>query len=302
MQQCMGAAERVLSVPHHQQPPNIYTLKRKSPGEAFEQPLKRSTIVSQVEPAQPPRNIQPRPISNGFAPVVSTSNSPNVPNTGMGTGTGTGTGTGKKRGRPSKADKEAQARANSFRTMEYAPITPAPAPPVAPLAPVSFAPQRDYASSPSYEIAGSTSDAKGRKRGKLGGIENSPTGAFYPLASPSSAKDIPRGVIESAEQPNQIHSPREYGGGHPATPRATSLHPPPRHPSPLPAQPLPQSLQQSNTLPPIQSGPRSSAESYRPEHLRVLDPIFPDRDRSRSAFDPISRATPPAPPPVANRG
>lgn len=297
MQQCMGAAERVLAA--HQPPPtNFYSLKRKSSGDAPEQPSKRLITIAQVDSTHPPRNIQPRPISNGYAPAGSINSSPSVPSTG----TGTGTGTGKKRGRPSKADKEAQARANSFRTLEYAPITPAPAPAPAPSAPINMTTQRDYASSPSYEIAGGTAEMKGRKRG-LGGIENSPTGGFYPLASPLSGKDIPRGGPEPVEQPSRTQSPREYGGGHPADLRPSSLHPPLRHPSPLPAQPQPQSLQQSNTLPPIQSGlqPTASAEPYRPEHPRMIDPIFPDRDRSRSAFDQLSRSTPPAPP-VANRG
>ncbi|KAK9416198.1 hypothetical protein SUNI508_09778 [Seiridium unicorne] len=287
MQQCMVAAERVLAV-HQPQPPNFYSLKRKSL-ETSDQPLKRQATMAPIESAHPPRNIQPRPNSNGYAPAPSINSSSSVPSTG--------TGTGKKRGRPSKADKEAQARANSFRTMEYAPITPAPAPAPAPLAPISMAPQREYVSSPGYEVAGNTPEIKTVKRSKLSGNENSPTVGYYPLASPASLTDPSRGGTEPTEQPGLAQSPRDQGTGQPKDLRSSSFHPPPKHHSPSPAQSQPQ----SNTLPPIQPGPRLPPEQYRPERPRAVDPIFPDRDRTRTGFDPISRSTPPTPP-VANRG
>lgn len=292
MQQCMGAAERVLSV-HHPQPPNYFGLKRKSI-EGSEQSLKRQAIMTPTEPSQPPRNIQPRPSANGFPPASSTNSSPSVP---TGTGTGTATGTGKKRGRPSKADKEAQARAaNLYRTMEYAPITPAPA--LAPLAPMSITPQRDYASSPGYEISGGTMEMK-VQRGKIRGNENSPIGSVYPLASPASVSDIPRGAPEPAEQYQQ-QSPRDYAARQPADPGSASNHSHFKRSSASPALNQAQSLPESNTLPPIQASPRHAPEQYKPEPPRVIDPIFPDRDRSKSVFDPIPRATPPAQP-LVNR-
>jgi hypothetical protein len=289
MQQCMGAAERVLSI-HQPPPPNYFNLKRKSL-EAGEQPLKRQAAVAPIESAHPPRNIQPRPISSNFTPApLNMSSSPNTP--------GTVLVTGKKRGSPSKADKEAQARANSFRTLEYAPITPAPAP--APPAAINIAPQREYISSPSYEVTSNTSDVKGRKRGKLSGNENSPTAGYYPLASPASVPDT-RGPPEPIDQSSRTESPRDHGGSQPADPRPSSFHQPRQHPSPSPGQSHTAPLQLPNTLPPIQSGSCPPNEQYRPEQPRVVDPIFPDRDRSRASFDPMTRATPPAPP-LTNRG
>jgi hypothetical protein len=296
MQQCMVAAERVLST-HQPPPPNYYGLKRKSL-EASDQAPKRQVTMGPIESSHPPRNIQPRPIASSFQAVpLSMNSSSNMP--------GTIPVTGKKRGRPSKADKEAQARANSFRTMEYAPIIPAPAPvPVpapaptptaAPVAAINIAPAREYIPSPGYEYSGSTTDIQGKKRGKLG--EYSPTGSYL-LPSPASAPDH-RGPPEPVEQPSRTGSPRDHGGQSGDSRPSSYHHQPMQHPSPSPRQTHSTTpVQQANTLPPLKTD--RPLEQYRPEAPRV-DPIFPDRDRSRSGFDPMTRATPPIPP-VANRG
>ncbi|KAI1858311.1 uncharacterized protein JN550_012761 [Neoarthrinium moseri] len=275
MYQCMGAVEKILPV-HFPQPPNLSTLKRKSIGEQSDQPLKRQAIITPTEPNYPPRNIQPRPPANGYAAVPVSS--PSV------------TSTGKKRGRPSKADKEAQARANYARSTEYAPITPAP------LAPAVFAPQREYASSPGYEIVTNPLDAKGKRRSQFGGNEMSPTSGGYPLASPASTTETPRALPEPMEQLRQTQSPRDRGG-QPIDSKSSTT----RESMKYPSQAQGQSPPQPNTLPPIQQAPHPTPESRGPDTLRVIDPIFPDRDRSRSAFDPVARSTPPAPPAVINR-
>lgn len=266
----MGAVEKVLPV-HFPPALNLSGLKRKSVGEVGDQPVKRQAVVTPIEQAHPPRNIQPRPPVNGYAPAASISSSPTV------------TSTGKKRGRPSKADKEAQARASFSRPTEYAPITPAP------LAPAAPAPQREYASSPGYEIAGSYMDAKGGKRGKPSGSERSPMGSAYPLPSPASATETPRALPEAIERAGQTQSPRGIGCVAPADSRSLPARSPLQHP----LQP------QSHALPPIQAS-APPPEQYRSDPPRIIDPIFPDRDRSRSAFDPTSRTTPAAPS-VTNR-
>ncbi|KAI4601882.1 hypothetical protein KJ359_010748 [Pestalotiopsis sp. 9143b] len=291
MQQCMGAAERVLSI-HQHPPPSYYSMKRKSL-EASEQPPKRQITMGPIESVHPPRNIQPRPIANNYHPApLSMNSSSSVPVPGS------MPVTGKKRGRPSKADKEAQARANSFRTMEYAPIIPAPAPTpaAAPMASINIAPPREYVPSPGYELSSGAADLQSKKRSKLG--EYSPSGSYL-LPSPASAPDH-RVPLESAEQPRRTESPRDHGGGQLGDTRTSSYHQPMQHPSASPRQTHATTpVQQPNTLPPLKTGP--SHEQYRPEAPRVVDPIFPDRDRSRSGFDPMTRATPPVPP-VANRG
>ncbi|KAH8674063.1 hypothetical protein BX600DRAFT_509263 [Xylariales sp. PMI_506] len=283
MYQCMGALEKILPV-HLPSHPNLPSLKRKSVSDASDQQLKRQIVVTPIESAVPPRNIQPRPppfVPNGFASVQSGAGSPSV------------TSTGKKRGRPSKADKEAQARANYSRSMEFAPITPAPAP---------LAPHREYASSPGYEIApGNPTDQRERKRGRPEGHERSPTSSVYPLASPASTTDTPRGLPEPIEQAGRIESPQGSGERLHANARSPALQQPP---SQHPLLPQPQGLQQTNVLPPIQqAAPRilPTYDQYRGPDTTRADPIFPGRDRSRSSFDATTRNTPPGPTPVTNR-
>jgi hypothetical protein len=276
MYQCLGAVEKILPV----HPPNFSNLKRKSIGDLNDYPMKRQAVMAPIEPAQPPRVIQPRPPPNGYPQTTSMNSSPSV------------TSTGKKRGRPSKADKEAQARANYSRSLEYPPITPAP------LAPIALAPQREYASSPGYEIAGTSTEQKGKKRGKAGANDKSPTGGSYPLASPASTTETPRALPETIEQVGQTLSPRDHVA-HSADARSPALQ------AAIQQFPRAQSQPQTNTLPPIQQhGPPRPPhfDQYRgPDPPRGLDPIFPNRDRSRSGSDQVSRETPSAAPPLASR-
>ncbi|RYP17338.1 hypothetical protein DL767_010036 [Monosporascus sp. MG133] len=181
MNQCFGAVENMFQAKY---PPPLASFKRKSLSDMVDHPAKRQAIMPPVEPpVAPARVIQPRPPPpNGY-----TSAPPIHSNSGL-------TATGKKRGRPSKADKEAQARANYPRSTEYAPITPAPP------APAVFQQQREYVSSPGYEVASSSVDQRQNKRGRAPAADNGQqaTGGF-PLASPASATGTPRGLPEPLE-------------------------------------------------------------------------------------------------------
>ena len=181
MSQCIGVVGKMLPV----QPPNLPNLKRKSFSDPNDQPMKRQ-VIRQITPfestAAPVRNIQPRPPQNGYQSATQASGSPST------------TATGKKRGRPSKADKEAQARANSSRAAEYANIVPAP------LAPMASAPPREYASSPGYEIASNSAELKAKRQVRADGSDSSPAGGGYPLPSPASAVETPRAFPEPHEQ------------------------------------------------------------------------------------------------------
>ncbi|KAI1337796.1 hypothetical protein F5Y15DRAFT_144228 [Xylariaceae sp. FL0016] len=279
MNQCLGAVENMFQARFP--PPNLTNFKRKSLSDLVDHPAKRQAMMPPVVEPPPARVLQPRPHPpnpNGYGPppMASVTSNPAV------------TATGKKRGRPSKADKEAQAQARAAysRPTEYAPITPAP------LAPIQ--PPREYASSPGYEIAGGAAD-QNKKRVRPGTIDSprQASGSF-PLASPASATGTPRALPEPLEQVERANlSPRERGAL-PMDPRSPPLlpyiqqqdssqslpHIQPRSQPPVAIQPLPR--------------PPSSYDQY-----RGPDPIFPDRDRSRSMPDQVPRDSPGSP--VANR-
>lgn len=294
MHQCIGVVEKMLPVQYPTPPSQLANLKRKSLSELNEQPIKRQAVAApSSEPPMAQRIIQPRPPLNGYPPVMTANTT---------TTTSSLTSTGKKRGRPSKADKEAQARATYSRSTEYAPITPAP------LAPINIAPQRDYASSPGYEVSGSPADPRSRIRGgRINPAENSPTGLAYPLKSPASITDVPRALPDPIEHVERSTlSPQERGalaadanrspGFQPQTVQHTPNQAPPQQQQPphLP-QPTTSMASQYTAAPPRQSPydlPRGAHDNARP-----IDPIFPDRDRSRSASEHISRdMSPPQPP------
>lgn len=124
----------------------------------------------QPQPQLQPINIQPRPSPNGpngpngYAASPSAS-SPTVSVT-------TPTVAGRRRGRPSKADKEAWARANTSQSTGYPPIVPAP---IAPL-PLQATAQPNYGSGPSappaYQISsGSALESKSRRKGRPSALE-----------------------------------------------------------------------------------------------------------------------------------
>ncbi|KAI5864653.1 hypothetical protein GGS23DRAFT_458185 [Durotheca rogersii] len=279
MNQCFGAVENMFQTKYA--PPTLSGFKRKSLSDPVDHPVKRQAMMAPLEPSIPPaRNIQPRP-PNGFPSAVTVSGGP-APTT-----------TGKKRGRPSKADKEAQARAVYSRSTEYAPITPAP------LAPIALQPQREYASSPGYEISSNPADQKSKKRGVLGAVDSpQQASSSFPLTSPASATDTPRALPEPLDQVERATlSPRDRASV------SLDSRSPPLHPH-LPQQDQLQGLlhvQPRNQPLPYPSSPRT-IQPYEPH--RGLDPIFPNRDRSRNANIPDQlKDAPPLPPvtTVANR-
>ncbi|KAJ3579112.1 hypothetical protein NPX13_g1453 [Xylaria arbuscula] len=275
MYQCIGAVENMFQVKFP--PPNIASIgslgKRRSAGDLIDHPAKRQAMTApSYEPTFVPvaRTLQPRPPApNGYPLVMPIASTPPVPTTG------------KKRGRPSKADKEAQAQARAAypRPTEYTPITPAPpAPPPAP-------PQREYASPPGYEIATTGADQSSKKRPRPTVVDSprQATGAL-PLASPASTTGTPRALPEPIEQIERTNlSPRDHGSA-PVDSRSPPLAPMlQQHDQ---AQTHAQILPRPQAPPvPIQSSPRPPqiGGQYRP------DPIFPDRDRSRSMPDQTSR-------------
>ncbi|KAK6866125.1 hypothetical protein PG995_002653 [Apiospora arundinis] len=298
MYQCMGMVEKMLPVQYPVPPSHMTNMKRKSFSDLNEQPIKRQAVAAPSELPMAQRIIQPRPPLNGYPPVMTANTTPSL------------TSTGKKRGRPSKADKEAQARATYPRSTEYAPITPAP------LAPINIAPQqRDYASSPGYEVSGSPADPRSRMRaGRIGAAENSPTGLSYPLKSPASITDVPRALPEPIEHVERTTlSPQERGAlaadvnkspGFQAmrqtpNPQLQQQQQQQQHPQPPPPhlpQPTASITSQYTAAAPRQS-PYDLPRVGEHDRARTLDPIFPDRDRSRSVSDHISRdMSPPQPP------
>ncbi|CAJ2507018.1 Uu.00g082040.m01.CDS01 [Anthostomella pinea] len=290
MNQCLGAVDNMFQVRFP--PPNLIRFKRKSLSDLVDQPAKRQAMMAPVEsPLAPARVIQPRPPPpppNGYrpAPIVITGSSPVTTTTTTSAST-----TGKKRGRPSKADKEAQAQARAAYSRPT-PITPAPLP----LAPIVQ--QREYATSPGYEIASSLADQNSRMRSRPGPVDSPrQTSGPFPLASPASTTGTPRALPEPLEQVERANlSPRDQQASAPLDSRSPTLHAYIQHQEPSPrAHAHPQPRQQ---LPvPIQPSPRP-LQPY--DQYRGPDPIFPDRDRNRSMPDPISRNSPPSP--VVNRG
>ncbi|KAI1281218.1 hypothetical protein F5Y07DRAFT_289704 [Xylaria sp. FL0933] len=277
MNQCVGAVEKMFQVKFP--PLNIASTgsfgKRKS-GDLIDQPAKRQAITAlPFEPTLAPvRPLQPRPpVSNGFPLVGPISSTPAIPTTG------------KKRGRPSKADKEAQAQARAaYPRSEYTPITPAPAP--APPVPPPAPPQREYASPPGYVIASTGADQPPKRRSRPSIVDSPRQGSgSLPLVSPASTTGTPRALPEPLEQMERTNmSPRDRSS------IPTDLRSPPLAPL---IQQHEQSQIHSQILPrpqaplvPIQPSPRPpqvGGGPFRP------DPIFPDRDRSRSTTDQVSR-------------
>lgn len=190
-----------------------------------------SSSLPQLQPqlqAQPV-NIQPRPAPNGFAASPSTS-SPKV-------STSTPSGTGRKRGRPSKADREAWARANASQTTTYAPITPAP---IAPQ-PVPARPQSTYSPSPvgppAYQISSSApaSDQKSkRKGGRPSAAEEQQRSesiprSIQPMASPDTGDQ--QNIGDNQNEPEREEEWRERAS------QTAGKRTPGEHPGPVPLEP-----------------------------------------------------------------
>ncbi|KAI0455515.1 hypothetical protein F5B21DRAFT_513996 [Xylaria acuta] len=269
MSQCVRAVDNMFQIKFP--PPNIGPLgKRKSLDDLTDHPAKRQAIMTSFEPPLAPvRTLQPRLLlANGYPPPIAS--------------TPTVSATGKKRGRPSKADKEAQARAAHTRNTEYASIVPAP--PAPPTVTPTGQPQREYASSPGYEIAGTGGDQSSKKRSRPTAIDSPrQAGSSFLLASPASTTGTPRALPEPLEQIERTNiSPRDNNSA-----LMDSRSPP------LATLIQDQSQTHSHILPrpqaplvPIQPSPRPP-QAYEP--YRGPDPIFPDRDRSRSMPDQVSR-------------
>lgn len=282
MNQCLGAVDNLFNVKFP--PPNLGSLNKRKSFETLvviDHPAKRRAMeasrramdASFEPPLAPVRALQPRPsIANDFSPAASMVSSPAL------------TMTGKKRGRPSKADKEAQAQARAVyaRPTEYTPITPAPPTPIA------AQPQREYVSSPGYELASSSADPTSKKRPRPTAIDSprQSSGSFR-LASPASTTGTPRALPESLEHVERANlSSRDLNSA------PVDMRSPPLAPINQP-QPHPHILPRPQAHPvPIQRSPRPQ-QTYEP--YRGPDPIFPDRDRSRSMTDQVSRNAPASP-------
>ncbi|KAI1393917.1 uncharacterized protein F4822DRAFT_424380 [Hypoxylon trugodes] len=279
MNQCYNAAEIMFQTKLPE--PDFRNVKRKSMSDLVEPPTKRQAMMVPIEPPiAPARIIQPRPPPNGYPPSVPVSISPPV------------TSTGKKRGRPSKADKEAQARAVYSRLNDYTPITPAP------LAPIAIQPQREYASSPGYEISSNPNDQRSKKRGGFGPIDSPQhASSSFPLQSPASTTDTPRALPEPLDQVERATlSPRDRGSVAMDS-RSPPLLPHMQHQDS--SQALPPLQPRTQPPPPFTHSPRTS-HTYEPH--RNIDPIFPDRDRTRHMPDQLKEPPPTPVTTVANRG
>ncbi|KAI0013623.1 hypothetical protein F4779DRAFT_344513 [Xylariaceae sp. FL0662B] len=292
MQQCYNAVQNMFQVNY---PPPSLSFKRKSLSDLVDHPPKRQAMMAPIEPPiAPVRVIQPRPPPNGYQTAVPVGGS-------LTAAAASSSSTGKKRGRPSKADKEAQARANYSRPTEYTPITPAP------LAPINLQPQREYASSsPGYEVASGSADQKPKKRGGMPTTIDSPQPASssFLLASPRSATDTPRALPEPLEHVDRATlSPRDRGSA-PFDARSPPLLPHLQQQQQQdPSHTHPPSQSRTQTLPPFQPLPRTTTQQAY-ERNRSIDPIFPDRDRTRNmpAADRLPKNSPPPPPPATTVG
>ncbi|XXH04856.1 hypothetical protein Hte_011278 [Hypoxylon texense] len=282
MNQCFGAVENMFQT--KLPPPNLTSFKRKSLSDLVDHPAKRQAMMGPLEPPlAPARAIQPRIPHNGYPSAVPVTISPPV------------TSTVKKRGRPSKADKEAQARAVYSRLTEYPPITPAPSAP----APAQVQVHREYATSPGYEYSSNLSDQKPKKR--MGAIDSpQPASSSFPLPSPGApTTETPRALPEPLPL-DQVEratlSPRDRG------PVLMDSRSPPLLPHMQPSQDSPQGhhhlLPRTQPLPPFSPSSARPPQAYEPH--RGVDPIFPNRDRSRNISDQIKDTPPPATT-VANR-
>ncbi|KAI0194960.1 hypothetical protein F4808DRAFT_464367 [Astrocystis sublimbata] len=281
MSQCVGAVENMFQM--NFPPPNVgFVVKRKSLGDLSEHPAKRQAITTSFEPPLAPvRPLQPRPPPpNGYPPVAPIIS---IPTTSI---------TGKKRGRPSKADKEAQARAIYTRNTEYATIVPAP--PAPRTATPTGQPQREYVSSPGYEIAAASGEQPSRVRSRPSAIDSPrQSGSSLLLASPASATGTPRAFPDSMEQIERPNIISQDNKSVPVDSRSPPLAPllqdqPQTHTHILPRP--------QGSLVPFQPSPKPQ-QAYEP--YRGPDPIFPDRDRSRNMPDKVSRN--PSASPVVSR-
>ncbi|KXJ94306.1 hypothetical protein Micbo1qcDRAFT_43142 [Microdochium bolleyi] len=310
MNQCLGAVDNMFHIKFP--PPELPNYKRSMIGDTIDPPAKRPAIMmSADQPMAPTRVIQPRPPPNSFIsmsgpPPLTASSGPSL------------TATGKKRGRPSKADKEAQARANYSRSVEYAAITPAPPPPAALRSP------HEYSASPGYEVA-SYPDQKLKKRERHGMTGSpQPQGPAYAMASPVSTAGTPRMLPEGGDKgpisPEGQKSVPVDRRSPPTLPQFIHHHsyhherPPHAQPqTPQPPLPPPQQQHQQQHHPRTQSeGPGSRPPSRGPppppHHAAparpspVFDPIFPGRDRSRGGPErPPQAPAPTSAPPISNR-
>lgn len=233
MHQCMRAASQMLD--RELQLPSLPNLKRKSVSDFSEHVPKRVASLTpiQYQPRPPPlpqplplaqpqpqpsqlhqpvatsRAIQPRPSTESKQPTaegygVFQSKSPS-----NGYGVFQSNPTVRKRGRPSKAEKEAQARANSanFPTSTPVPISPKPA--ISPA--TGTTPVTSHASTrTAYQTATRPADSR-------------PTGGGNTGAAPEMARSLPKHYTEQAksEKSPSIGNlvtpdpPREPHGGSP---------------------------------------------------------------------------------------
>ncbi|KAI3400957.1 hypothetical protein diail_1165 [Diaporthe ilicicola] len=192
MHQCMRAASQLLD--RELQVPSLPNLKRKSVGDFSEHVPKRVASMTpiQYQPRPPPlpqpqplaqpqpqssqlhqpvatsRAIQPRPSSDPKQPTaegygVFQSKSPS-----NGYGVFQSNPTVRKRGRPSKAEKEAQARATS---MTYPTNTPVPISPKPAISPATGTPVMSHATTrPAYQTATRPADSRSGGGANIGAV------------------------------------------------------------------------------------------------------------------------------------
>ncbi|RYP34301.1 hypothetical protein DL767_004295 [Monosporascus sp. MG133] len=181
MSECFDAAENMFQAKFA--PPNL-KFKHKSMNDLADPPAKKQALITTADPLPVPqaRVIHPAAALGPAAPP------PPPP--------------GKKRGRQSKADREAQARASYSQSMKS--ITPAP------LAPMTLHPlQREYASSPGYDISANAADQNPLHRPRPTTHDNlqQPGNSF--IASPASGTRTPRALQEPLDPVNRATlSPR----------------------------------------------------------------------------------------------
>ena len=189
------------------------------------------------QPQGQPVNIQPRPAANGFSACPATT-SPTAS-----TSAPTPTGTGRKRGRPSKADKEAWARANASQPTGYAPISPAP---IAPQ-PAPTQTQSTYSPSPvgqpAYQISPSApaSDPRPKKKGRPSAADKQRSESVPRSIQPIASSDLRdhHGTGEQDTRPEREGQDRRERAGH------TGQRTPGEYQGPTPLEPP---IHQSSTL------------------------------------------------------
>lgn len=211
MHQCMRAASQLLD--RELQLPSLPNLKRKSVGDFSEHVPKRVASMTpiQYQPRPPPlpqpqplaqpqpqpqpsqlhqpvatsRAIQPRPSSDPKQPIaegygVFQSKSPS-----NGYGVFQSNPTVRKRGRPSKAEKEAQARANSANYPTSTPVPISPKPAISPA--TSTTPAASHASTrTAYHTATRPADSRSTGGGNIG-------------AAPEMARSLPKHYTEQTK-------------------------------------------------------------------------------------------------------